>query len=89
MRADDVGDGVIELLSGTGEPVDEDPSEGGVWVSVDLEVQVFGGAEGVFGAGRDPEGVLVDDGDATSWFIGAIPAGDLVAVRDGYGDIRH
>ncbi|KAJ1196645.1 hypothetical protein NDU88_000511 [Pleurodeles waltl] len=88
VRADDVSNGVAELLLWAGEPVDEGPSKGGVWVSMDLEVQEFGGAEGVFGVGCDPEGVLVDDGDASSWFVGAVPAGDLVAVRDGYGDVR-
>ncbi|KAJ1215873.1 hypothetical protein NDU88_003480 [Pleurodeles waltl] len=82
------GNGVAELLSWAGGPVGEGPSKGGVWVSVDLEVQEFGSAEGVFGVGCDPEAVLVDNGDASSWFVGAVPAGDLVAVRDGYGDAR-
>ncbi|KAJ1215194.1 hypothetical protein NDU88_002803 [Pleurodeles waltl] len=60
---------------------------GGVFVVGVLEV--FGGAEGVFRLGCDLEGVLVDDDDASSWFVGAVLAGDLVAVRNGYGDVRR
>ncbi|KAJ1201028.1 hypothetical protein NDU88_004844 [Pleurodeles waltl] len=58
-------------------------------LSVDLEVQVFSNAEGVFSVGRDPEGVLADDGEASSWFVGVVSPGDLVAVRDGYGEVRQ
>ncbi|KAJ1099930.1 hypothetical protein NDU88_005023 [Pleurodeles waltl] len=51
-----------------------------------MEVQVFGGAEGVVSTGHDPDGVLVDTGDSASDSIGAIPVGDLVAIRNGYGN---
>ncbi|KAJ1164146.1 hypothetical protein NDU88_004591 [Pleurodeles waltl] len=37
--------------------------------------------------GHDPDGVLVDDGNSASDSVGAIVAGDLVAIRNGYGDV--
>ncbi|KAJ1194413.1 hypothetical protein NDU88_003702 [Pleurodeles waltl] len=88
VSADYVSDGVIELRLGTWGSVDECSSEGGIGVDVNLEVQVFGSFEGVFGVGRDSDGVPVDDGDPSSRSVGAVSAGDLIAVRDGYGDVR-
>ncbi|KAJ1082340.1 hypothetical protein NDU88_002508 [Pleurodeles waltl] len=69
---------------------------GGLWTSVpcgrvfhvDLEVYVFGCEGGVFGGDRDVDGVPVDDGDSSSGLVDAVLPGDLVAVGDGYGDVR-
>ncbi|KAJ1108031.1 hypothetical protein NDU88_005415 [Pleurodeles waltl] len=43
----------------------------------DLEVKEFGGAEGVVQGGFDFEGGFVDDGYASSSFVGAVSARDL------------
>ncbi|KAJ1217490.1 hypothetical protein NDU88_005084 [Pleurodeles waltl] len=89
VGAGEDGDGVAERCPGSGGSVDERSSEGGVGVGVDSEVQVFGGLEGVVQVGVDFKGGLVDDGYTSPDSVDAIPKGDLVAVRDGYGDVRH
>ncbi|KAJ1118179.1 hypothetical protein NDU88_006374 [Pleurodeles waltl] len=55
--------------------------------SADLEVQVLGGEGGVFGGGGDADGVFEDDGDSSSYLVGAVFPGNLVAFGDGYGDV--
>ncbi|KAJ1156990.1 hypothetical protein NDU88_009706 [Pleurodeles waltl] len=87
VRGDEVGDGVAEEGARSGGTVDEGSSEGGPGVSADLEVQVLSGEGGVFGGGGDADGVFEDDGDSSSYLVGAVFPGNLVAFGDGYGDV--
>ncbi|KAJ1155479.1 hypothetical protein NDU88_008209 [Pleurodeles waltl] len=82
-----VGDGVAERCPGSWGSIDECSSERGAGVRTDLEVKEFGGAEGVVQGGFDFEGGFVDDGYASTVFVGAVSASDFVSVRDGYGDV--
>ncbi|KAJ1097090.1 hypothetical protein NDU88_002217 [Pleurodeles waltl] len=50
-------------------------------------MQVFCGEGGVFGGGGDADGVFEDDGDSSSYLVGAVFPGNLVAFGDGYGDV--
>lgn len=56
-------------------------------VGVDVYVQVVGGVDGVVCMGADLEGGLVVDGDPYTKSVSAIPAVQLVAVWDVYGDV--
>ncbi|KAJ1091871.1 hypothetical protein NDU88_004985 [Pleurodeles waltl] len=56
-------------------------------LSVCPAMWVFGGEGGVFGGGGDVDGVLEDDGDSSSYLVGAVFPGNLVAFGDGYGDV--
>ncbi|KAJ1109961.1 hypothetical protein NDU88_007318 [Pleurodeles waltl] len=42
---------------------------------------------GVFGGGGDADGVFEDDGDTSSYLVGAVFSGDLVAFGDGGSDV--
>ncbi|KAJ1199036.1 hypothetical protein NDU88_002874 [Pleurodeles waltl] len=50
-------------------------------------MQVFSGEGGVFGGGGDADGVFEDDGDTSSYLVGAVFSGDLVAFGDGGSDV--
>ncbi|KAJ1098494.1 hypothetical protein NDU88_003605 [Pleurodeles waltl] len=82
-----VGNGVTKGGSWSWRSVDESSSEGCVGVRVDPEVKVFSCLEGVVRVGVDLEGGFVEDGYSSSDSVGAISSGDLVAVRDGDGDV--
>ncbi|KAJ1204381.1 hypothetical protein NDU88_008159 [Pleurodeles waltl] len=86
VGAHEVGNGVTEGGSWSWWSVDERSSEGGVGVRVDPEVKVFSCLEDVVRV--DLEGGFVDDGYSSSDSVGAVSSGDLVAVRDGDGDVR-
>ncbi|KAJ1147124.1 hypothetical protein NDU88_000011 [Pleurodeles waltl] len=87
VGACEVGNGVAEGGSWSWRSVYEGSSEGSVGVRVDLEMEVFGCLEGVFRVGVDLEGGFVDDGYPSTDSVGVISSGDLVAVRDGDGDV--
>ena len=67
----------------------EDASDGAFAICLDLEVEVFHDWGGVICGGRAVEGVLVDDGNAASVFVGSVSVRYLVAIRGSSGDVQH